>query len=221
VDPFYQVWFHPLWKEALKGIQLSNYKNLPFYPSPSLNCTSSNGTVPVSNLNQEDTMHRYNSEIFQTIGNLGNISESQRVAKMREHFNKLEKISVKSVKSTKYAICAIIEVTNRLGSISMTLSNSNIYVSAIDKARQYHQKHTLQNSSPLKYLKGKVKNASDDNLFAKSAPKKRRSNCKVCCDQFKEPPAIYPTYRSNSSKCPRNKNAPSSFINPILSPTKT
>jgi hypothetical protein len=56
--------------------------------------------------------------------------------------------------------------------------------------------------------------------FAKSPPKKRRSKCKVCHDQYKEPLAIYSAHRSNSSKCPHNKNNPSSFINPIISPTK-
>jgi hypothetical protein len=53
-------------------------------------------------------MRRFNSEIFDKIGHLGNISESQRINKMREHFNKLEKIVlVNSVQSTKYAICSI------------------------------------------------------------------------------------------------------------------
>ncbi len=44
------------------------------------------------------------------------IITAQHVHKLREQFNKLEKIAAKSVQSTKYAICGIIEVTNRLGS---------------------------------------------------------------------------------------------------------
>jgi hypothetical protein len=229
--PFYRVWYHPLWKEALKGIQLSDYNDLPFYKSTCLDGTSSNGTDTASNLNTEDTMQGYNSKIFKTIGNLGNISESQQVAKMREHYKKLEKIAVKSVKSTKYAICGMIEVTNRLGSISMASSNSNIHVTAIDKARHHHQNHTLQNSSPLKYLKRKVNIATHDNAQKKS----KQSNCRVCRDVFNEPPAIYSSHRSTSSKWPHNNNTPSScsklgsnksldtlndtIINPIISHT--
>jgi hypothetical protein len=57
-------------------------------------------------------MRCFNSEIFDKICHLGNISESQHINKMREHFNKLEKIAVKSVQSTKYTICSIIEGRN-------------------------------------------------------------------------------------------------------------
>ena len=69
--------------------------------------------------------------------------------KMREHFDKLEKIAVKSVQLTKYAICSIIEVTNQLGSLPVSSSNSNIQVSAIDRALHCQQKHSLQNLSAL------------------------------------------------------------------------
>jgi hypothetical protein len=163
---------------VLKGIRLSDYKDSTFYSPTSLDYTRSNSTNPVSNLNQDDIIIRQNSKIFETIGNLGNISEAQQVAKMREHYNKLGKIAVKSVKSTKHAICSTIELTNRLGSISMTSSNFIIHVSAIDKARHRYQKHTLKNLSPLNYLKQKIDNAFDDNAFGKSAPKKSRSNCR-------------------------------------------
>ncbi len=164
----------------------------------------------MSNLNDEDVIMRHNSKIFETIGNLGNISEAQRVAKIHEHYNKLEKVAVRSVKSTKYAICSIIELTNRLGSISMT---SIIHVSAIDKARHRHQKHTFKNSSPLNYLKQKVDNESDNIAFRKSEQKKSRTNCRVCRDKFKEPATVYSGHKSNSSKCPHNNNMLSSLSN--------
>jgi hypothetical protein len=115
VHPFYHIWYHPLWKEAIKSLQLSNYKDSPYYSLTNLKPTSNAAAQdPSSNITLEDTMQHFNSEIFDKIGHLGNISESQRINKMREHFNKLEKFAVKSVQSTKYAICSIIEVTNRL-----------------------------------------------------------------------------------------------------------
>jgi hypothetical protein len=118
---------------------------------------------------------------------------------MRQHFNKLEKIAVKSVQATKYVICSIIEVTNRLGSLSVSSSNSNIQVSAIDRALHRHQKHSLQNLSALKYLKRKDTCSNNKTVTAASLNKK---NCRVCCDHFKEPLEIYSTHRANSSKCP-------------------
>jgi hypothetical protein len=91
----------------------------------------------------------------------------------------------------------------------MTSSNSNIHVSAIENARQRHQKQTLQNPSPLNYLKRKVDVASDDNAFTKSAHRRRVDKIvENVCDQFKEPHAIYSTHRSNSSKFPHNNNKP-------------
>ena len=145
-------------------------------------------------------MRCFNSEIFDKIGHLGNISEAQRINKMREHFHKLEKIAVKSVKSTKYAICSIIELTNRLGSLSVSTTNSNITVSAIDKALHRHQNHSLPNLSALNYLKRKVNTGSKDKTTA--ATRSNKKNCRVCRDHFKEPQEIYSSHRANSSKCP-------------------
>ena len=203
VHPFYCIWYHPLWKEAIKSLELSDYKDSPYYYSPHLEPTS-NVTVqdPLSNITLDDTMGRANSEIFDKIGNLGNISEAQRIHKMREHFHKLEKITVRSVQSTKYAICSIIEVTNRLGSLSVLSSNSNIHVTAIDKALRRHQKHSLKNASALNYLKRKGNTDLVDKTVIAATSKKRKVNCTVCQDRFKEPPNIYSTHRGNSSRCP-------------------
>jgi hypothetical protein len=102
VHPFYHIWYHPLWKEAIKSLQLSNYNDSPCYSLTNLEPTSNAAAQdPSSNITLGDTMRRFNSEIFDKSGHLGNISESQRINKMRGHFNKLEKLAVKSVQSTK------------------------------------------------------------------------------------------------------------------------
>jgi hypothetical protein len=40
VHPFYCIWYHPLWKEATKSLQLSNYKDSPYYSLTNLEPTS-------------------------------------------------------------------------------------------------------------------------------------------------------------------------------------
>jgi hypothetical protein len=201
VHPFYHNWYHPLWKEGIKSLQLSNYKDSPYYSLTNLEPTSNAAAQdPSSNITLEDTMRRFNSEIFDKIGHLGDITESQHINKTREHFNKLEKIAVKSVQSTKYAICSIIEVTNRLGSLSVSSFNSNIQVSAIDRALHRHQKHSLQNLSALKFLKRKVDTCSNNKTVTAASLNKK--SCRVCHDHFKEPLEIYSTHHANSSKCP-------------------
>jgi hypothetical protein len=158
-------------------------------------------------------MRSVNSEIFDKIDIHGNISNAQRIAKMRQHFNKLEKIAVKTVHSTKLAITSIIEITNCLGSLSLTSTNSNLHVSAIDKARNRHLKHSLQNASALNHLKRKAESVSDGkSLSLNTSSKRKQRNCTVCRDVFKMPKEIYSTHCGNSSKYPNNKNTTSADL---------
>ena len=151
-------------------------------------------------------MQHVNSEIFAKIDIYGNIPEAQRVAKLRQHFNHLEKIAVKSVHSTKLAITSIIEITNRIGSLSLTSTNSILHASttAIDKARNRHLKHSLQNASALNYLKRKSESMSEV-VTKNTLSKKKQSNCTICRDVFHMPEEVYSTHRGKSSKCPNNK----------------
>ena len=104
------------------------------------------------------------------------------------------------MKSTKYAICSIIELTNRLGSLSVSSTNSTIPVSAVDKALHCHQKNSLPNLSALNYLKRKVNTDRKDKTTAATPWNKK--NCRVCHNHFKEPQEIYSSsHRANSSKC--------------------
>ncbi len=177
VHPFYRLWYHPLWNEALKSLQLSNYKDSPFYISPFSNPTGSNVMDTLICPNTEDTMRCVNSEIFEKIDIYGNMSEAQRISMMRQHFHKLEKIAVKSVHSEKLAIMSIIEIINHLGSLSLTSTNSNLYVSAIDKARNRQLKHSLQNASTLNHLKRNAKSVSDGKVGpSNTSSKKKQSN---------------------------------------------
>ncbi len=152
-------------------------------------------------------MRCVNSEIFDKIDIHGNISNAQRIAKMRQHFNKLEKKAGKTVHSTKLAITSIIEITDRLGSLSLTSTNSNLHISAIDKARNHHLKHSLQNASALNHLKRKAESASDGKSRSlKTLSKKKQQNGTICHHVFKMPQEIYSTHHGYSSKCPNNKN---------------
>jgi hypothetical protein len=81
-------------------------------------------------------------------------------------------------------------------------SNSNIHVTAIDKALLRHQKHSLQNASALNYLKRKANTDSVDKTVIAATSKKRKVKCTVCRDRFKEPSPIYSTHHDNSSRCP-------------------
>ena len=131
-------------------------------------------------------MKHANSEIFSKIDICGNIPEAQRIAKMRQHFNLLERIAVKNVHTTKLAITSIIEITNCIGSLSLTTTNSNLHArtTAIDKARKRHLKHSLQNASAMNYLKRKSESVTEV-VIGKTLSKKKQRNCTICRDVFK------------------------------------
>ncbi len=69
VHPFYRLWYHPLWNEALKCIQLSDYNDSPFYSGQSsldnTPTTSNSANTTIRNLNADDVTLRHNSEIFE------------------------------------------------------------------------------------------------------------------------------------------------------------
>jgi hypothetical protein len=65
--PFYRIWYPPLWKEAIKSLQLYDYKDSPYYSLTQLEPTSiasAQDRDPLSNIILEDTMRCFNSEIF-------------------------------------------------------------------------------------------------------------------------------------------------------------
>ncbi len=57
--PFYRIWYHPLWKEAIKSLQLHDYKDPPYNSLTQLESTSiasAHDPDPLSNIKLEDTM---------------------------------------------------------------------------------------------------------------------------------------------------------------------
>jgi hypothetical protein len=102
MHPIYCIWYHSLWKEAIKALQLLEYyKDSSFYSLPHLEPTSN---VPVqdtlSSITMEVRMQHFNSDIFDKIGG------SAYQQGVRENLYDLKKIAVRSVQSIKYAICA-------------------------------------------------------------------------------------------------------------------
>ena len=68
VHPFYRIWYHPLWKEAIKSLHLSDYKDSPYYSLTHLEPTVTSVTPaqdPLSNITPSDTIGSHYSEIFE------------------------------------------------------------------------------------------------------------------------------------------------------------
>ena len=59
VHPFYRIWYHPLWKEAIKSLHLSDYKDSPYYSLIHLEPTATSVTPaqdPLNNITPSETI---------------------------------------------------------------------------------------------------------------------------------------------------------------------
>jgi len=181
--------YHPLWQEALNTCRLPDYDDSP-------NVLTDNhpigiGDKTVGNLagsgqSTNDIIRKVNGEIFDKLGDFGNMSVAARINKIRQFSAALEKVVSKTSRRTKVACAAIVETTNRLGSIDIYKPNVCIKPSALDKALGRHAKNMLDNKSPLQYQK-----LMDYKCQGKSGKLRAPVSCKTCRDLIKEPRAVY------------------------------
>ena len=190
--PFYHLWFHPLWKQALEVCGLDDYDDSPFHNVPKPVEASSEGSLSIP-----DIIRRENTRIFDNMKDLGNLNESGRIMKLRQTLLPLEKVAAKSMSRTKVAIASITELTNRLGSVSLTDVNSCAKPTAIFRALGRHSKHMLENKSPLNYSGSKKGNSK-----SRVVGRKKKRGCTRCRDIFDMPESVYTTHRADSKYCP-------------------
>jgi hypothetical protein len=213
VHPYWRIWYHPLWKEALEQSFLPDYDDSPFYttetkPTANTNVTSTGlHHYSTNESNEEASTRRFNAEIFEQLGDFGHLNISKRVSMLREHYNILETYACKTGRGHKYAMAAVIEATNRLKSMKLNENNSIIHCSALDSALTRHGKDSLENQSALKYTK--LTNTSNGSGRKRST--KKSAHCSVC-RRFNMPENISSTHRANSSKCPHHVAAISTAI---------
>jgi len=192
--------YHPLWQEALNLCRLPDYDDSPNVLTHNHPLGSGAKTVGNSTGSGQSTngiIRKVNGEIFDKLGDFGNMSVAARISKIRQFSAALEKVASKTARGTKVACAALVETTNRLGSIDIYKQNVCIKPSALDKALGRHAKNMLDNKSPLQYQK-----LTDYKRQGKSGKLRARVSCKTCREVFMEPQAVYVGHRSKSSRCP-------------------
>ncbi len=132
---------------------------------------------------------------------MGNLTAAQRVTKVRQAFEPVQKLASKSARNTKMACAYLVELENRLRSQDLYKASVCVRSSAVDSTAGRYSKGMLANHSSLN-RKRKLSSGGKDAKSAPAAKKKRTTRCLTCMNVFKAPASVYIGHRTGSSKCP-------------------
>ena len=149
--------------------------------------------------------------MFDKVGVLPPMRQAQRVIKLRQEYDKLEKVGCKNELSFKHAIASIQAMTNFLKDKT---TKSNFFTpfrfSAVEATQARQEKLALPNKKTKLSKKLSRKKSTGKSLsgkrgtksFAKSSHKRTNVNCTTCRDFFDEFPSVYEGHMSGSPLCP-------------------
>jgi hypothetical protein len=213
IYPLYLVWHQPRYRDGCREARLSTFMEyMPhFYPpAASTNETEQHIYPPTA----EESMIAFNSQIFDRLGTMDHLNESQRVTKFRELCGTLQDVACQSALHFKHAASAIIASTNQLSSMQKGNTGA-IKMSAVERQRGRRAKSAFENKSalrPAKKSKGNNCGLGVENRVNGVDPKVQipsfsaaavsKTHCVTCRDYFGEPPEVSGGHRTGSSKCP-------------------
>jgi hypothetical protein len=207
IYPYWLVYNHPRWGDACKSKRLSPlYDYMPNYDPP---LSSKQGVLDMSESAScaEDPMVQLNSKVYDKLGDMFHVAQNERVMKLRDAFEKMSVVAIKSPQKFKHALSHLVSLESFLSSMQDGDHHSIVRMNAIEKSRGRHAKAHLENKSALKIVTNqlaiKVMNSTFNTSKDGSTNKRKRTtSCLTCKDHFKEPASVYMGHRSNSSKCP-------------------
>ena len=195
------IGFHPMYPVALARLAMVDYSDAPWSsyfhvapigvpvrPETSGNDSSKEGEMCIA---------RARTEIFDNLGDFGNLSAAQRISKLQETFQGVQKIAAKTTRDTKVACAYLVELENRLKNQTPYKASVSIRTTAVDSACSRYSTQMLKN-----HAKKPKKRKANSDFESEPCRKRKRMGCKTCRDVFKEKKSIYLGHRSTSTKCP-------------------
>ena len=146
---------------------------------------------------EQDAILRSRTQIFDSLSNMSELKQSQRIVVVRNEFEPCLKLAAQSSRHCKLACAYLLELQNRLKLVDMKTPSLAIKMSAVDSSLSRNANYlgiNLANRTGRMAQKRKANNTL--------VSKKKRRACRTCRDVFKEKPGIYLGHRSGSSKCP-------------------
>ena len=142
---------HPFYQEALLISDLKDYDD--DVPTSGLLAQMNNGTRNTATSNNEvcdpsTIIRQFNSEVYDSLGDMSHLKVEQRFSKLRQYYNEMEKVACRSHIGFKKAAAAVIGMTTFLGNLKLG-NPVSIRPSAVDKTRGRAMKNMLTNKSPL------------------------------------------------------------------------
>ena len=198
VHPRYLVGFHPLWPIALADLALADYEDAPwsrhFRITPA---TVDNSVLGVENNSEHGEILKARTQIFDSLSNMSQLQQSQRIVLVRNNFEPCLKLAGQSARQCKLACAYLIELQNRLKMVNMKYPSLCLKMSAVDSSLSRNANYLGINLANRNSSKSKKRKS-----YNETGGMKKRRGCRTCRDVFKESPSIYYGHRSGSSKCP-------------------
>ena len=111
--PRFWICFHPLYNIALANIAMVDYSDAPW--SEFLHVDPAGLMVESTTRNSnsdDDVIARSRSEIYDRLGDMGQLSVAQRIAKVRDVFQPVQKLAGQSAQNTKMKCAYLVELEN-------------------------------------------------------------------------------------------------------------
>ena len=135
VHPRYLVGFHPLWPIALADLALADYEDAPwshhFRITPA---TVDNSVLGVENNSEHGEILKARTQIFDSLSNMSQLQQSQRIVLVRNNFEPCLKLAGQSARQCKLACAYLIELQNRLKMVNMKYPSLCLKMSAVDSS---------------------------------------------------------------------------------------
>jgi hypothetical protein len=204
------VGFHPLWPIALADLALADYEDAPwsihFRITPA---TVDNSVLGVENNSEHEEILKARTQIFDSLSNMSQLQQSQRIVLVRNNFEPCLKLAGQSARQCKLACAYLIELQNRLKMVNMKSPSLCLKMSAVDSSLSRNANYLGINLANRNSSKSKKRKSYDE-----TGGVKKRRGCRTCRDVFKESPSIYYGHRSGSSKCPNKSRKPNDLWKP-------
>eukprot|EP00985_Skeletonema_marinoi_P019382 scaffold11088_cov129-Skeletonema_marinoi.AAC.2 len=205
VHPRYWIAFHPLYNVALSELGLSDYDMAPWTSlfTVEMPKRAHESTGAAAQVNTSASVVSARTKVFDTLGDLGGTSTSQRVVLLRNATKALIDVAAETPAKTKTACAEMTELTNRLGAANLNCKTLHVRPTALSSTRDRYSRSMLQKSQSSQRWQAKKGPPTVAKTLKRKTARKVR-HCSVCKKKG-QPSHISSTHRSGS-RCPYHVN---------------
>jgi len=126
---------HPLWPIAISDLTLSDYEDAPWSRHIRVAPASvlTNPTIS-NNSSEEDAILRARTQIYDSLGSMGELSVAQRITTVRNSFQSCLNLAAQSARNCKMNCVFLVELENRLKVKNANAPSVCVRMTAVDSS---------------------------------------------------------------------------------------